>query len=66
MSILNLKEKYAVGKESYKGPTLSVYEYEDGSIYYTFRDRLGRSSNVDGQNEAEFLIEAFNMQKQEV
>lgn len=58
-----LKEKYAVEKGFDKGATLSAYEYSDGSIHYTFRDRLGRPSNVDGHNEAEFLIETFNMKK---
>lgn len=64
MSIL--KEKYVMGKGFDKGATLSVYEYSDGSIHYLFRDRLGRPSNVDGHNEAEFLIETFNMQKQDI
>lgn len=64
MSIL--KEQYAVEKGFDRGATLSVYEYSDGSIHYTFRDRLGRPSNVDGHNEAEFLINIFNMKKQDV
>lgn len=59
-----LKELYKTEKGFDKGATLSVYEYSDGSIHYTFRDRLGKPSNVDGHNEAEFLIETFNMQKQ--
>lgn len=61
MSIL--KEVYATENGFNKGATLSIYEYSDGSIHCTFRDRLGRPSNVDGHNEAEFLIETFNMQK---
>lgn len=59
MSIL--KEKYVVGEGFDRGATLSVYEYSDGSIHYTFRDRLGRPSNVEDHIEAKFLIETFNM-----
>jgi hypothetical protein len=35
--------------------------YRDGTFHYTFRDRFGRTFNIEDWNEAENLIKHYNL-----
>lgn len=38
------------------------YRYSDGTLHYSFRDRLGRPNNLKDFSEAQKIIKTFNME----
>ena len=46
-----------------RGARVEEYQHSDGTMHYSFRDRLGRASNVRNWDEAQKLIKTFWMKQ---
>lgn len=57
-----LKKVWACTNGYFKGAKIEQHEYRNGETHYSFRDRLGRPSNVNSVAEAEKLIAAYHME----
>lgn len=42
-------------------PKVEEHEYEDGTLHYSFRDRIGRTHTIN-QIEADEIIESWGME----
>lgn len=54
-------KRWAVTEGFDKGAKVEAYQFSDGSVHYSFRDRLGRSMDLS-EKEAEKTIKAGRMQ----
>ena len=54
-------KRWAVTNGFDKGAKVEAYQFSDGSVHYSFRDRLGRSMDLS-EKEAQKTIKLWRMQ----
>lgn len=54
---------WVVTKGFDKGTKIMEHKFSDGTLHYTFRDRLGRPDNIDNFEHAMQIAKRFRMEE---
>ena len=63
MIMSTMTRLWKVNKGFNKGAKIMEHKFSDGSLHYTFRDKLGRPDNLDNYKQAMRVAKQFGMEE---